>query len=93
MGLQTDTVPSLGSGMARLWKAVVKDDDNDLPEWENVIGLRITQAGNVAWIQADGTEIIANFGNFEVVSGSFKRIKSTGTTANGIFALYGTPFV
>lgn len=89
--LQVQTAASL-NGVVRRWKAVVPSDSNDLPEWENIVGIRVSKAGNVTWTQADGTDVAMAFGNFDQISGSFKRIKATGTDSDiGLFAGYGAP--
>lgn len=67
------------------------NDDQDLEDWGNIVGIRVSAAGNVTWTQADGTDVAMAFGAYDQISGSFKRVKASGTGNNlGIFVGYGT---
>jgi hypothetical protein len=76
------------TGLVRNWVSVTPDDSTDNVGTGNVaIGLYITVAGDVSFIDADGnTTTITVPANF-ILTCSVSRVKVTGTTATGIFAL------
>lgn len=82
------------SGLVRTWVEVTTSDsaDNvgtDADGTPNIaIGLYIEAAGDVAWLDYNGTSCgpVAVPNNF-TLTGSVKRVLATGTTATGIFAL------
>ncbi len=76
------------TGLVRNWVAVTPSDSADNVGTGNVaIGLYISTAGNVSFIDVDGvTSTVAFPANF-YMNGSVARVRSTGTTATGIYAL------
>jgi hypothetical protein len=76
------------TGLVRNWLAVTPSDSADNVGTGNVaIGLYITAAGDVSFIDADGgTATVTVPANF-ILTCSVARVKATGTTATGIFAL------
>jgi hypothetical protein len=77
------------NGLIRNWISVTPNDSTNNVGTGNVaVGLYITGAGDVSWIDADGitTGPVAVPANF-TMSGSFTRVLTTGTTATGIWAL------
>lgn len=76
------------TGLVRNWVAVTPNDSTDNVGTGNVaIGLYVTVAGNVNWLDVDGNEVTATFPGNSYLNGSVARVKSAGTTATGIFAL------
>jgi hypothetical protein len=77
------------NGLIRNWVAVTPSDSADNVGTGNVaVGLYITGAGNVSWIDVDGnTTSVTGVAAGAMLPGSFTRVRSTGTTATGIFAL------
>lgn len=77
------------NGLIRNWVSVTPNDSADNVGTGNVaIGLYITGAGDISWVDVDGVTtgpvtVPANF----YMNGSFARVRSTGTTATGIWAL------
>jgi hypothetical protein len=68
--------------------AVTRDDSNDLPNGP-CDGLYITGAGNVAINLPDaGTAVLTTLSALQILDISVQRVKSTSTTATGIYALY-----
>ena len=77
------------TGLIETWNAVTPNDSADNVGTNVVaIGMYITGGGTVTWLDANGTEIgpVTLPANF-YVNCSVKRVKATGTTATGIFAL------
>lgn len=80
---------SAPNGLIRNWVSVTPNDSVDNVGTGNVaVGLYITGAGDVSWVDVDGntTGPVAVPANF-TLSGSIARVRATGTTATGIFAL------
>ncbi len=76
------------TGLVRNWVAVTTSDSADNVGTGNVaIGLYVTGAGAVSWIDVDGNTITASVPANFYINGSVSRVKATGTTATGIFAL------
>lgn len=68
--------------------AVTADDDNDLGNGP-CDAIYVTGAGNVAINLPDaGTAVLTSIGAGQIVDCTAQRIKSTNTTATGIYALY-----
>ena len=88
MGNPFKTLSNNPTGLVRSWLTVTPSDSTDNVGTGNVaIGLYVTVAGNVSFIDADGnTTTVTVPANF-ILTCSVARIKSTGTTATGIFAL------
>lgn len=76
------------TGLIRTWVSVTPSDSTDNVGTGNVaIGLYVTGAGNVSWLDVDGNTItVAVPANF-YINCSVARVRSTSTTATGIFAL------
>lgn len=77
------------NGMVETWNAVTPNDNTNNVGTDTVaVGLYITAEGTVTWLDANGTEIgpVTVPANF-YLNCSVTRVKSTGTTATGIFAL------
>lgn len=77
------------TGLVRNWIPVTTSDTTDNVGTNNVaIGLYVTGAGTVTWIDADGVTVgpVTVPANFYINS-SVARVKATGTTATGIYAL------
>jgi hypothetical protein len=76
------------TGLVRNWVSVTPSNSADNVGTGNVaIGLYVTVAGNVSFIDADGnTATVTVPANF-ILTCSVARVKATGTTATGIFAL------
>lgn len=72
--------------VARDFSAVTPNNDTDLTG--TCIGLYVTGAGNIVYLNANGVErtvtVPANFKLDCIV----KRVKATGTTATGIYAYF-----
>jgi len=77
------------NGLIRNWVAVTPNDSTNNVGTGNVaVGLWITGTGNVSWIDVDGnTTTVTDVAAGTLLPGSFARVRSTGTTATGIFAL------
>jgi hypothetical protein len=77
------------NGLIRNWVAVTPNDSTNNVGTGNVaVGLWITGTGNVSWIDVDGnTTTVTTIPAGTILPGSFSRVRSTGTTATGIFAL------
>ncbi|MGL4351068.1 MAG: spike base protein, RCAP_Rcc01079 family [Plesiomonas shigelloides] len=77
------------NGLIRNWVAVTPNDSTNNVGTGNVaVGLWITGAGDVSWIDVDGnTTTVTGIAAGTMLPGSFARVRSTGTTATGIFAL------
>ena len=77
------------NGLVRNWVAVTPNDSTDNVGTGNcAVGLRITGAGDVSWIDVDGNTVtVTGFAAGEYIPGSFSRVRATGTTATGIWAL------
>lgn len=76
------------TGLVRNWVKVTPNDSSDNVGTGNVaIGLYIETAGNVVFTDIDGNDnTVAVPSNFYLTC-SVKRVKSSGTSATGIFAL------
>ena len=76
------------TGLVRNWVSVTPNDSTDNVGTGNVaIGLYVTVAGNVSFLDVDGTTTtVAVPANFYLTC-SVSRVLSTATTATGIFAL------
>lgn len=76
------------TGLVRNWIPVTPSDSADNVGTGNVaIGMYITVGGAVSWIDADGVTTTVTFPAGYTMAGSIARVKATGTTASGIFAL------
>ena len=78
-------------GLVRNWVSVTPNDSVDNVGTGNVaIGLYLTVAGDVVFTDVDGNDnTVAVPANF-YLTGSVTRVKATGTTSTGIFALIST---
>lgn len=80
----------LSSGLVRDWVPVTPNDSTDnmgTSALNQVVGFYVTSGGVVVFT-ADGTDRTVTFpANYMVPCSSVTRIKSTGTTATGIFSL------
>lgn len=75
------------TGIADTILAVTPSDSTDLPGGAPTGGLLVGTAGNASIIDASGeTKTIPLFAGFNPVGP--RRIRSTGTTASNIWALY-----
>lgn len=68
------------------WKSITPSDGNDLDA--TPLAVIALGAGDIAMVDGDGNEIIIAVGASEVINFSPQIIKSTGTTASDIYALY-----
>ena len=76
------------TGLVRNWVSVTPSDSTDNVGTGNVaIGLYVTVAGNVSFIDADANTVTVTVPANFILTCSVARVKSTGTTATGIFAL------
>jgi len=76
------------TGLIRNWVSVTPNDSTDNVGTNNVaIGLYITGAGDVVFTDVDGNDVTATVPANFYLNCSVARVKSTGTTATGIFAL------
>jgi hypothetical protein len=75
------------NGLVRNWVPVTPSDSADNVGAGNVaVSIYVSVAGNVSWIDVDGNTVtVALTAGYH--PGSFTRIRATGTTATGIFAL------
>lgn len=80
----------LSSGLVRDWIPVTLNDSTDnmgISSENQVVGFYITNGGSVVFT-VDGVDRTVSFPpNFFVPCSNVTRIKSTGTTASGIFSL------
>ena len=76
------------TGLVRNWISVTPNDSTDNVGTGNVaIGLYVTAAGDVSFLDVDGTTVtVAVPANFYLTC-SVARVLSTATTSTGIFAL------
>ncbi len=80
---------SAPNGLIRNWVSVTPNDSTDNVGTGNVaVGLYITGTGTISWIDVDGntTGPVTVPDNFQMTA-SIARVRSTGTTATGIWAL------
>ena len=76
------------TGLIRNWVEVTPNDNQDnVGEGNVAIGLYVSTSGNVTWVDVDGNENTASVPHNFYLTGSVARVKSTNTTASGIFAL------
>lgn len=97
MGLQFQRSRTGGVNQAKNFKlvdaqydgyAVTADDSNDLGNGP-CDAIYVTGTGNVAINLPDaGTAVLTSVGAGQIVACAAQRIKSTSTTATGIYALY-----
>ena len=90
MSLETIPHPNLSGIPANYGSGAIALSDSSDNCGDDCVGLYATGAGIVSVVFADGTEnttlpILAK----TVLPGRFKRVKSTATTATGIFAVHG----
>lgn len=81
---------SLGNnptGLIETWFAVTPNNDTDNIGGNVAIGLYVTGAGAVSWIDVNGTTITATVPANFYINCSVARVRQSGTTATGIFAL------
>lgn len=82
------SLESTPNGLIRNWVSVTPNDSADNIGTGNVaVGLYITGGGAVSWIDVDGNTTTVTVSPNVIIPGSFTRVRSTGTTATGIFAL------
>lgn len=76
------------TGLIRNWVEVTPNDSADNVGTGNVaIGLYVETGGDVVWTDVDGNDNTAAVPSNFYLNCSVARVKSTGTTATGIFAL------
>ena len=76
------------TGLIRNWVSVTTNDSTDNVGTGNVaIGLYITVAGDVVFTDIDGTDVTVTVPANFYLTCSVARVKATGTTSTGIFAL------
>lgn len=76
------------TGLVRNWVAITPNDSADNVGTGNVaVGLYVTLAGYVSWVDVDGVTVTVLVPNNFYLNGSITRVKATATTATGIFAL------
>ena len=76
------------TGMIRNWVSVTTNDSTDNVGTGNVaVGLYITVAGAVSFIDVDDNTITVTVPSGFYLNCSVTRVLATGTTATGIFAL------
>lgn len=76
------------TGLIRNWVPVTPNNSADNVGTGNVaIGLYVTVSGTVTWTDADGSDVTVTVPSNFYINCSVARVKSTGTTATGIFAL------
>lgn len=76
------------TGLIRNWVPVTTSDTVDNVGTGNVaIGLYVTVGGAVSWIDVDGNTVTATVPANFYLTCSVTRVKTSGTTASGIFAL------
>jgi hypothetical protein len=76
------------TGMVRNWVSVTPSDSaNNVGTGNVAIGLYLTVAGDVSFIDVDDNTITVTVPANFILTCSVARVKSTGTTATGIFAL------
>ena len=86
-----DALQNNPTGLIRNWVSVTPNDSADNVGTGNVaIGLYVTGTGTVTWTDVDGNDITATVPDNFYLNCSVARVKSTGTTATGIFALIST---
>lgn len=80
----------LSSGLVRDWVPVTPNDSTDnmgISTLNQIVGFYVTSGGVVVFT-VDGTDRTVTFpANYMVPCSNVTRIKSTGTTATGIFSL------
>lgn len=77
------------TGLIRNWVAVTPNDSADNVGTGNVaIGLYVSVGGTISWVDYDGvtTGPVTVPNNF-YINGAIARVRATGTTATGIYAL------
>jgi hypothetical protein len=84
------TYLDLSSGLVPDWIPVTPNDSDDnmgISTHNQVVGFYVTSGGAVVFT-VDGTDRTVTFpANYMVPCSNVTRIKSTGTTATGIFSL------
>jgi hypothetical protein len=76
------------TGMVRNWVSVTPSDSaNNVGTGNVAIGLYLTVAGDVSFIDVDDNTITVTVPANFILTCSVARVKLTGTTATGIFAL------
>lgn len=76
------------TGLIRNWVEVTPNDSADNVGTGNVaIGLFIETGGDIVWTDVDGNDNTVTVPSNFYLNCSVSRVKSTGTTATGIFAL------
>ena len=76
------------TGLIRNWVSVTPNNSADNVGTGNVaIGLYVTTSGTVTWTDVDGNDATATVPSNFYLNCSVARVKSTGTSATGIFAL------
>lgn len=88
MGNPFNTLSTNPTGLVRNWLSVTPADGADNVGTNNVaIGLYITVAGDVTYTDIDGVDTTVTVPSNFLLTCSVARVKATGTTATGIFAL------
>lgn len=77
------------TGLIRSWVAVTPSDSTNNVGTGNVaIGLYVTGAGTITWIDVDNNTVgPVNVAAYSYINCSVAQVKTTGTSATGIFAL------
>ena len=88
MGNPFNTLSTNPTGLVRNWLSVTPADGADNVGTNNVaIGIYITVAGDVTYTDIDGADVTVTVPANFLLTCSVTRVKATGTTATGIFAL------
>jgi hypothetical protein len=88
MGNPFNTLSTNPTGLVRNWLSVTPADGADNVGTNNVaIGLYVTVAGGVTYTDIDGADVTVTVPANFLLTCSVTRVKATGTTATGIFAL------
>ncbi len=67
---------------------ITPSDSSDLADGPTAFGLLATAAGNVSVVTFKGRTVTLPIAANQPLIGRFKRVRATGTTATGLFALY-----
>ena len=76
------------TGLVRNWLLLTPNDSEDnVGNGDVAIGLFVNTGGTVTFLDVDGNEIAITVPDAFYINCSVVRVKNTGTTANGVFAL------
>lgn len=84
------TYLDLSSGLVRDWIPVTPNDSTDnmgISTHNQVVGFYVTSGGTVVFTVDETDRTVTFPANYMVPCSNVTRIKSTGTTATGIFSL------